>query len=69
MMKSQAIPLSVFRLFACVGVLLGAAGGAFPQSIPLSDAQAERIGQRLWQNESGGTIAGLTAWNFGEDFV
>jgi hypothetical protein len=56
-------------LFACVGALLGTAGVGFPQSIPLSDSQAERIGQRLWQNESGGTIAGLTAWNSGEDFA
>lgn len=24
---------------------------------------------RLWQNESGGSIAGLTAWNAGEDFA
>jgi hypothetical protein len=39
------------------------------QSIRLSDSQALRIGTRIWQNESGGTIAGLTAWNYGEDFA
>jgi hypothetical protein len=39
------------------------------QSIRLSDSQASRIGTRIWQNESGGTIAGLTAWNYGEDFA
>src|SRR5438132_6606782 len=39
------------------------------QSIQLSDSQALRIGTRIWQNESGGTIAGLTAWNYGEDFA
>jgi hypothetical protein len=42
---------------------------ALSQSISVSDSQAERIGKRLWQNESGGTIAGLTAWNSGEDFA
>ena len=39
------------------------------QSIQLTDSQALRVGRRLWQNESGGTIVGLTAWNFGEDFA
>jgi hypothetical protein len=56
-------------LMVCFVALLGAAGSAFPQSIPISDSQAERIGRRLWQNESGGTIGGLTAWNVGEDFA
>jgi hypothetical protein len=39
------------------------------QTIQLSEAQAERIGRRIWQNESGGTVSGLTAWNSGEDFA
>jgi hypothetical protein len=56
-------------LMVWFAALLGATGSAFPQSIPISDSQAERIGRRLWQNESGGTIAGLTAWNVGEDFA
>jgi hypothetical protein len=38
-------------------------------AISLSDSEAERIGHRLWQNESGGTVSGLTAWNEGEDFA
>lgn len=37
--------------------------------IQLADAQAKSVGMRLWQNESGGSIAGLTAWNAGEDFA
>lgn len=68
-MKIQISPLFGVLLFAFVGVLLETAGVAFPQSIPISDAQAERIGRQLWRNESGGTIAGLTAWNSGEDFA
>jgi hypothetical protein len=39
------------------------------QSIELSDSQAQAIGRRLWQNESGASIGGLTAWNSGEDFA
>jgi hypothetical protein len=68
-MKSQRLPLLTALFFACVGSLLATANVGFPQSIQLSDAQAEQIGRRLWQNESGGTIAGLTAWNIGEDFA
>jgi len=49
--------------------LISSAVVAFTQTIQLSDSQAERIGRRLWQNESGGTISGLTAWNSGEDFA
>jgi hypothetical protein len=56
-------------MFTSVCVLLVMTGIALPQSIKISDLQAERIGQRLWQNESGGTISGLTAWNSGEDFA
>src|SRR3984893_15873181 len=39
------------------------------QSVHLSDAQAEKIGRRLWQNECGGTVSGLTSWNSGENFA
>jgi hypothetical protein len=36
--------------------------------IALSHAEALRIGKKIWQNECNGTVAGLTAWNEGEDF-
>jgi hypothetical protein len=39
------------------------------QSIRLSDEQAARIGAKIWQSQSGHTIAGLTAWNIGEEFA
>jgi hypothetical protein len=35
----------------------------------LSAAQIDRVGRRIWQNECGGTVAGLTSWNAGEDFA
>jgi hypothetical protein len=30
---------------------------------------AAKIGQRIWKNECGGTVAGLTSWNAGENFA
>ena len=38
-------------------------------AIELSQKEAQRIGQRVWQNECAGTIAGLTSWNEGEKFA
>lgn len=38
-------------------------------AINLSPAETRRIGNRIWQNECGGTIAGLTSWNAGENFA
>ena len=35
----------------------------------LSHSDALKVGKRVWQNECGGTISGLTSWNQGEDFA
>jgi len=48
---------------AFTGVILGA------EPAQISSAEAARIGKRVWQNESNGSVAGLTAWNGGEDFA
>lgn len=40
-----------------------------PAAISLSHAEALRVGRQIWQNECGGTVAGLTSWNAGEDFA
>lgn len=45
-----------------VGAVPAAASGN------LSAAQKAAIGRKIWQNESGGSIPGLTAWNAGEEF-
>ena len=57
------------RFLAVTTILLSFVVRSHTQSIRLSDSQALRIGTKIWQNESGGTIAGLTAWNYGEDFA
>jgi hypothetical protein len=38
-------------------------------AVSLSHQDAMRIGRKIWQNECGGTIAGLTSWNTGENFA
>ncbi len=40
-----------------------------PAAIALSHVEAMRIGRKIWQNECGGTVAGLTSWNAGENFA
>src|SRR5947208_12712471 len=52
--------------FACVVTAVPAQALAV---IALSHAEALRIGKKIWQNECNGTVAGLTAWNEGEDFA
>lgn len=53
--------VSLFLSLALVGSALSA--------IDLPQGEALRIGKRIWQNECGGTISGLTSWNTGEDFA
>jgi hypothetical protein len=52
----------VFALY--LGVASTAVG-----ALSLSRTDALRIGKKIWQNECNGTVAGLTAWNAGEDFA
>lgn len=37
--------------------------------VSVSPAMAQRIGRKLWQNESDGSVSGLTAWNSKEQFA
>lgn len=50
-------------------VFLVALSDSARAAIQLSPAETRRIGNRIWQNECGGTIAGLTSWNTGENFA
>lgn len=40
-----------------------------PAAVQLSREDTLRIGKKVWQNECGGTVAGLTSWNAGENFA
>ncbi|NNC87999.1 MAG: hypothetical protein HKN82_06005, partial [Akkermansiaceae bacterium] len=41
---------------------------AAPAGVNLTASQKRAIGRKIWQNESSGTIKGLTHWNEGEEF-
>jgi len=62
--SSVRIVMTVFTM-----VLVSCANAAPPVSGGLSASQVSRIGQRIWQNECAGTVAGLTSWNSGEEFA
>jgi hypothetical protein len=64
--RKRAQFLGLFGLF---GSFLAAAPAQSHAAINLSDAEALRIGKKIWQNECHGTIAGLTSWNEGENFA
>ena len=56
---AAALTASILILTACTGFA----------AINLSPAEKRKIGNRIWQNECGGTVAGLTSWNTGENFA
>lgn len=53
---------------AVVLFLTGCAASAQPVASNLSASQKAAIGRKIWQNECGGSVAGLTTWNAGEEF-
>ena len=55
--------LGVFAILLAFAPARGAA-----EEFRIPPATAQKIGQRIWQNECGGTVAGLTSWNKGEAF-
>jgi hypothetical protein len=67
-MKIQTLNHLAFVSTLFFGLLCGLLVQA-EQPVALSPAQLQRIGQRIWQNECGGTEAGLTSWNTGESFA
>ncbi len=53
----------------CCSPFAGSSSAEAPGTLPqLSASQKSAIGKKIWQNESGGTVDGLTAWNAGEEF-
>ena len=67
-MKIRPILAFAALLTACSPGNPPAEGGGNMPASNLSAPQKAAIGKKIWQNESGGTIAGLTAWNTGEEF-
>jgi len=56
-------------LAGCLLFIVPAGANWAAEPVRISDADALRIGKKIWQNESNGTVAGLTAWNTGENFA
>lgn len=42
---------------------------AAAKELRLTEKEADEIGRKVWRNECGGTIEGLTSWNAGENFA
>lgn len=62
--------LSVLALFlTCFGSCAESLPPPPSGGTRLTPAQIDRVGRRIWQNECGGTVAGLTSWNTGENFA
>ena len=57
------------RTVALAGALFLVLAHDVPAVVALSHEEAMRIGRKIWQNECGGTITGLTSWNPGENFA
>lgn len=65
--------MNVSHLALGIAVLLSACAPGSPPggsvtATNLSASQKAAIGKKIWQNESGGSVDGLTAWNSGEEF-
>lgn len=61
--RSVAIAFALAALL-CFSVNFDAAAS----KLSLSRADQEAIGMRIWKNECGGSVNGLTSWNAGEEF-
>lgn len=65
--------MNVSHLALGIAILLSACAPGNPPSgnnppTNLTATQKATIGRKIWQNESGASVNGLTAWNSGEEF-
>jgi hypothetical protein len=61
--------LTLVLVILAAAVFATGRAGAETSALTISDSQALAAGHRLWKNECGGTVSGLTSWNEGEDFA
>ena len=66
-LRRRVLPCLALMLLSCAA--LPQPSAPVGAEVRLSEAQLGRVGARIWQNECGGTVAGLTSWNAGEDFA
>lgn len=68
--RRRRFPSRNRREWLCLGALTALTlASSASAAIALSEAEAGRIGRKIWQNECNGTIEGLTSWNEGENFA
>lgn len=56
-------------VFMSIAVFLHIESAEEYKPVVISSFDAEWVAQKIWRNECGGTIMGLTSWNQGEDFA
>jgi len=56
---------AIIAIFLVASLFAGSSASA----LTVTPSEAQRIGKQVWQNECGGTVAGLTSWNAGESFA
>jgi hypothetical protein len=64
MQAARIVSLACLLVASCATSAPPASSG----SSGLSAAQKTTIGRKIWQNECGGSVPGLTTWNTGEEF-
>jgi hypothetical protein len=68
-MQSTRLVFCAVVLFSACAPAEGPVSGGGASALPeLSAGQKAAIGRKIWQNECGGTVTGLTTWNAGEEF-
>ncbi len=63
---SPTVILHILRVLLLASCIAGTSAAC---AVELTDQQLTTIGKRIWQNECGGRIDGLTSWNAGEQFA
>jgi hypothetical protein len=61
--------LAAVLLAGCAAGTMAPVRGEQAAAIRLTPQQVDRVGRRIWLNECGGKVEGLTSWNAGEDFA
>jgi hypothetical protein len=60
--------LVLLSIASCGPAAPGETAGLQTGTSNLTASQKSAIGKKIWQNECGGTVDGLTTWNSGEEF-
>lgn len=69
MLEFSAMSSFLYRFLAFTLAISFVAPASWSNTqLHLSEKDAAEVGRKIWRNECGGTIDGLTSWNAGEEF-